>query len=248
MQLIEEPPPGPELIRSRYDRLVEALRAAAASADRDPDGFRVVAVTKGFGVEVVRAALAAGLTRLGENRVQEAAAKVEAAPDAEWHMVGQLQSNKARAALRLFATIHSVDSVALLQRVDRIAHDDGHAPRILLQVDMSGRAGRAGRGGFAVDEFEGLAAERNGPLVKALRSLAAARPVGLMTIAPLDPGSERGPFARLRQLRDRLRQTSGLELPELSMGMTADAEAAVREGATLVRIGTALFGPRPEHP
>jgi pyridoxal phosphate enzyme (YggS family) len=245
MQLIEEPPPGPELIRSRYDRLVEALRAAAASADRDPDGFRIVAVTKGFGVEVVRAALAAGLTRLGENRVQEAAVKVVAAPHAEWHMVGQLQSNKVRVALRLFATIHSVDSVALLQRVDRIAHDDGHAPRILLQVDMSRRAGR---GGFAVDEFEGLVADRSSPLAKALGSLAAARPVGLMTIAPLDPGSERGAFARLRQLRDRLRETSGLELPELSMGMTADADGAVREGATLVRIGTALFGPRPEHP
>jgi hypothetical protein len=158
-------------------------------------------------------------------------------------MVGQLQSNKVRPALRLFGTIHSVDSVALLQRIDRIAHDDGRAPRILLQVDMSGREGR---GGFGADAFEALASEPAGPLVTALASLAAARPIGLMTVAPIDPGNERGAFARLRGLRDQLRQASGLELPELSMGMTADADAAVREGATLLRIGTALFGPRPD--
>jgi len=243
MQLIEEPPPSAELIRSRYDRLVERLRESAASEGHDPDGFRVVAVTKGFGIEVVRAALAAGLTALGENRVQEAAAKVEAAPEAEWHMVGQLQSNKARPAVRLFSVIHSVDSVALLERIDRIAHDDAHAPRVLLQVDMSGRVGR---GGMPADEFEALAGDRGSPLVAALASLVAAKPIGLMTIAPLDPGNERPTFARLRALRDRLQETSGLVLPELSMGMTADAEAAVREGATLVRIGTALFGPRPD--
>ena len=243
MQLIQERPPGPELIRSRYDRLRERLRAAAAAEGRDPDGFRIVAVTKGFGIEVVRAALAAGLTMLGENRVQEAAAKVEAVPQAEWHMVGQLQSNKARPAVRLFSSIHSVDSVALLERIDRLAHDDGHAPRVLLQVDMSGRTGR---GGFPADEFEALASDRGSPLVAALQALQAAQPIGLMTVAPLDPGHERQTFAWLRALRDRLGDTSGLELPELSMGMTADAEAAVREGATLLRLGTALFGPRPE--
>jgi pyridoxal phosphate enzyme (YggS family) len=244
MQLFTEPPPGPEQIRSRYDRLLERLSAAAVAAGRDPDGFRIVAVTKGFGVDVVRAALAAGLTMLGENRVQEAALKVEAAPAAEWHMVGQLQANKVRPALRLFSTIHSVDSVALLERIDRIAHDDGHAPRMLLQVDMSGRPGR---GGFAADEFASLVAHRNGSLITALASLVAARPIGLMTVAPIDPGHERQHFARLRELRDGLQASSGLALPELSMGMTADAEAAVQEGATLVRIGTALFGPRPEH-
>ncbi|HEY7525600.1 MAG TPA: YggS family pyridoxal phosphate-dependent enzyme [Candidatus Limnocylindria bacterium] len=243
MQPIAEPPPTPDLIRSRYDHLLARLRAAAASEGRDPDGFRIVAVTKGFGVDVVRAALAAGLTMLGENRVQEAAAKVEAAPEADWHMIGQLQSNKVRQALRLFGTVHSVDSVALLDRIDRIAHDDGRAPRVLLQVDMSGRAGR---GGFPAAEFAELATDRAGALVTRLVGLVAARPIGLMTVAPIDPGAERRTFGRLRELRDRLRATSGLELPELSMGMTADAEAAVREGATLLRIGTALFGPRPE--
>jgi len=239
---VNEPPLSPELIRSRYERLRERLRSAASSAGRDPDDFRIVAVTKGFGTDLVRTALAAGLTMLGENRVQEAAAKVEAAPQAEWHMVGQLQSNKVRPALRLFRTIHSVDSVALLERIDRIAHDDGHAPHVLLQVDMSGREGR---GGFTANDFQVLAEDRDGPLVQAVGRLVAARLIGLMTIAPLDPGTERESFARLRELRDVLRATSGLPLPELSMGMTADAEAAVREGATLVRIGTALFGPRP---
>lgn len=241
---VEEPALAPELIRSRYDTIVERLRAAAVDEGRDPDGFRIVAVTKGFGTDVVRAALAAGLTMLGENRVQEAADKVAGAPGADWHMVGQLQSNKVRQALRLFGTIHSVDSVPLLERIDRIAHDDGQRPLVLLQVDMSGRAGR---GGFAEAEFETLASDHAGPLITALGSIAAARPIGLMTIAPLDPGNERPYFARLRELRDRLRETSGLELAELSMGMTADAEAAVREGATLLRLGTALFGPRPGH-
>jgi pyridoxal phosphate enzyme (YggS family) len=241
---VEEPTLTPDLIRSRYDAILDRLRAAAAAEGRDPDGFRIVAVTKGFGVAVVRAALAAGLTALGENRVQEAADKVEAAPQADWHMVGQLQSNKVRPALRLFGTIHSVDSVALLERLDRIAHDEGKRPAVLLQVDMSGREGR---GGFSATEFQALAADRDGPLVAAVHSLAAARLTGLMTIAPVEPGNERTNFARLRELRDLLRATSGQELRELSMGMTADAEAAVREGATLLRIGTALFGPRPGH-
>ena len=159
-------------------------------------------------------------------------------------MVGQLQSNKVRPALRLFGTIHSVDSVALLERIDRLAHDDGHAPRILLQVDMSGREGR---GGFSDAAFEDLAPRPDSALVRALGSLVAARPIGLMTVAPLDPGTEAAAFARLRKLRDMLGSTSGLALPELSMGMTADAEAAVREGGTLLRIGTGLFGPRPPH-
>jgi pyridoxal phosphate enzyme (YggS family) len=241
---VAEPTLTPELIRGRYDRLLEHLRGVAAAAGRDPDGFRVVAVTKGFGVEVVHAALAAGLKMLGENRVQEAAAKVEAAPEAEWHMVGQLQANKVRPALRLFGIIHSVDSVALLERIDRIAHDDGHHPRVLLQVDMSGRVGR---GGFPDAAFEALARQADSPLLGALHQLVAARPIGLMTVAPVDPGRERQTFARLRGLRDTLRQTSGLPLPELSMGMTADAEAAVQEGATLLRLGTALFGPRSPH-
>jgi hypothetical protein len=200
-------------------------------------------VTKGFGIAVVRAAIDAGLSMLGENRVQEAADKVVAAPAAEWHLVGHLQANKVRPALRLFQAIHSVDSLELLSRIERIAHDDGHRPRLLLQVNFGGDAGRSG---FDQAWFAEQVDQPAGPLVEALGRLHAAEVVGLMTIAPLDQGPAAGPFAELRELRDRLRHSSGLALPELSMGMTSDAEDAVREGATLVRVGTAIFGPRPE--
>lgn len=240
---IEEPAITPSLVRERAAALTARLRAAAERAGRDPSGFRLVAVTKGFGTPVVRAALEAGLTTLGENRVQEAEPKVEAFPDADWHLVGHLQANKARRALALFRTIHSVDSLELLARLDRLAHNDGHAPVLLLQVNLSGEERKAG---FDPGWFAQQAA---GELARAVRNLRAARVRGLMTMARAgaDAAEQHATFARLRELRDRLAQGSGLELPELSMGMTADAEAAVAEGATLVRVGTALFGPRPGH-
>ena len=122
---VDEPPITPELIRDRVATVRARLRTAAEGAGRDPDGVRLVAVTKGFELDAVRAARAAGLTVFGENRVQEAASKVEAMPDAEWHMIGRLQSNKVRLALGLFRVIHSVESLELLQRIERIAHDDG---------------------------------------------------------------------------------------------------------------------------
>jgi pyridoxal phosphate enzyme (YggS family) len=204
----------------------------------------VVAVTKGFGVPVVRAALAAGLTTFGENRVQEAATKVEAAPDADWHLIGHLQSNKVRPALRLFGTLHSVDSLELLDRVERLAHDAGRRPRVLLQVNAGGEPARAG---FALDWFGAQVDMPAGPLVRSLAGLRHAQPVGLMVMASLDAGPAAEQFAILGQLAERLRQASGLALSELSMGMTADAEDAVRQGSTLLRLGTAIFGPRPEH-
>ena len=240
---IDEPPLSAELIRSRHAALLERLRAAADEAGRDPHAIRVVAVTKGFGIDVVRAARAAGLTRFGENRVQEAIPKVAAIPDAEWHLVGRLQANKARAALRAFPTVHSVDSLDLLRRLDRIAHDESLAPSLLLQVNVSGESSKAG---FARAWFEDEA-RRRGPLAAAVEQLAAARVVGLMTIGPAGVASDeaRRVFAALRRLRDALEQLAGRPLPELSMGMTGDAEAAAAEGATLVRVGTAIFGPRP---
>jgi pyridoxal phosphate enzyme (YggS family) len=204
----------------------------------------VVAVTKGFGVPVVRAALAAGLTTFGENRVQEAATKVEAAPDADWHLIGHLQSNKVRPALRLFGTLHSVDSLELLDRVERIAHDGGRHSRVLLQVNAGGEPERAG---FALDWFSAQVDMPTGPLVRSLAGLRHAEPVGLMVMASLAAGRAAEQFATLRHLAERLRQASGLAMPELSMGMTADAEDAVRQGSTLLRLGTAIFGPRPEH-
>jgi pyridoxal phosphate enzyme (YggS family) len=204
----------------------------------------VVAVSKGFGVPVIQAALAAGLATFGENRVQEAASKVEAAPDADWHLIGRLQSNKARPALRLFDTIHSVDSLELLDRVERIAHDDGRHPRVLLQVNTGGETQRAG---FPLEWFSAQVDLPAGPLVQSLAGLRHAEPMGMMVMASLGAGPAAEQFATLRQLAERLRQASGLALPELSMGMTADAEDAVRQGSTLLRLGTAIFGPRPEH-
>lgn len=245
MQPIEEPPLTPELIRARTEALLARLRVAAERAGRDPGGFRIVAVTKGFGEPVVRAAIAAGLRTLGENRVQEAEAKIEAHPDADWHLVGHLQSNKARRALAMFSTIHSVDSLDLLARLVRLAHDDARRPALLLQVNLSGEERKAG---FDPDWFAAQAS-RPGELAAALTGQRAARVTGLMTMARAasDEPGQRKTFAALRNLRDALREASGIDLPELSMGMTADAEAAVAEGATLVRIGTALFGPRPDH-
>jgi pyridoxal phosphate enzyme (YggS family) len=239
---IDEPALSAELIRSRYDALLARIRAWAGAAGRDPDAVRVVAVTKGFSSDVVREASRARLTRFGENRIQEAIPKMAAAPEAEWHLVGRLQANKVRPAVRAFAAIHSVDSLDLLARIDRIAAEEGRAPSVFLQVNVTGEATKAG---FPLDWFE-AGVRGPGPLADAIAGLRAARLEGLMTIGPAGaaPDEARRVFATLRGLRDELALRSGLPLPELSMGMTADADAAVAEGATLVRIGTAIFGPR----
>ncbi len=233
----------PTLVRERYERLVDRLRQAATRAGRDPAEVEIVAVTKGFGLPVVQVARAVGISVFGENRVQEAEPKVAAMPDADWHLIGHLQSNKARRALALFSTIHSVDSLDLLARVERIAHDDGRHPRLLLQVNLTGEPQQSG---FERDELA-----PNDPIVlSALAGAHAVEVAGLMTIARYGApdGEARATFAALRDLRDRLQDASGVALPVLSMGMTADAEAAVAEGATLVRVGTAIFGPRPSPP
>lgn len=235
--------PSADQIWERYRGLLERLSGAAEAAGRDPRGFRVVAVTKTFPIPVVQAAVEAGLERFGENRVQEAEPKVAAAPEAEWHMVGRMQSNKARRAVRLFAVIHSVDSVELLARLRQVAHDEGRAPNVLLELNLTGEPERAG---FDPETVEGEA-RGEGPLVRLLADgVAPLRVVGLMAMGRFgDPPDEaRRRFARLRVLRDRLAERIGRPLPELSMGMSDDAEAAVAEGATLVRIGTAIFGPR----
>jgi PLP dependent protein len=216
-------------IRERHDRLLARLRAVAEANGHAPDRLRIVAVTKGFPVEVARAAFDAGLTMLGESRVQEAEPKVAALPTVEWHLVGRLQSNKARRAARAFAVIHSVDSRKLLEH---LAADDEHRPRLLLQVNVTGEAAKAG---MTPEELMALAS-----------TLSSEPVVGLMTIGRMDATHDeaRATFRALRELRDRVREASGIGLEELSMGMSADAEAAAAEGATLVRIGTAIFGPR----
>lgn len=231
MEFIPDELPGVELIRERHERLLERLRRAAEAGGHDPDRLRIVGVTKTHPPSLARAALTAGITRLGESRVQEAEPKIEAVPEAEWHFIGRLQSNKARRAVRRFAAIHSIDSPGLLDRVDALSAEEQVAPQVLLQVNVSGEASKAGMPPDAL---------------ASVRVPHAARLVGLMTIAPMGASAAeaRAVFGRLREIRDGLEQRIGHALPELSMGMSADAEAAAAEAATLVRIGTLLFGPR----
>jgi pyridoxal phosphate enzyme (YggS family) len=239
MLQVDEPALTPELIRKRLDGLGARLRETAERARRDPDGFRIVAVTKGFGIDVARMAIQAGLSRFGENRVQEALPKVAALADAEWHLVGHLQSNKARSAVGAFDWIHSVDGLALLARLEAVAHDTGRHPELLLQVNLSLEETRSG---FDGDWFAAEAA-REGELVAAIRGLRHVQVSGLMTMARVgsDDKDAHLTFGRLRELRDRLQDSLGSLLPELSMGMTSDAEAAVAEGATIVRLGSVLY-------
>jgi pyridoxal phosphate enzyme (YggS family) len=233
VEIVGNEQPTADLIRERHGRLLGRLRAAAEANGHDPERLRVMAVTKSWPVEVARAALEAGLKILGENRVQEAEPKVAALPDAEWHFIGRLQSNKARRAVRAFTVIHSVDSLELLRRVDELAAEEASDTRFMLQVNVSGEESKAG-----------MTAETLAAADLALRT--RTRLIGLMTMAPLGASNEeaRAVFRLLRELRDGIEQATGIGLPELSMGMTADADAAAAEGATLVRIGTALFGPR----
>jgi pyridoxal phosphate enzyme (YggS family) len=224
---------GVEDLQERHAALISMLRATAEANGHDPDRLRIVAITKGWPVEVARAAVDAGLPMLGESRVQEAEPKIAAFPWPEWHFVGRLQSNKARRAVRAFDVIHSVDSGSLLDTVVRVAVEEHRSPRLLLQVNVTGEATKAG---MSPDELRALASR-----------LPEVPVVGLMTIARMGaPQDEaRATFLRLRELRDELEHAAGIGLAELSMGMSADAEAAAAEGATLVRIGTALFGTRP---
>lgn len=230
MQIVGSEPPSSSQIRQRHDRLLARLRRTAEANGHDPERLRIVAVTKTWPADVARAAHDAGLTLLGESRVQEAEPKIAALPTMEWHFIGRLQSNKVRRAVRGFAVIHSVDSIDLLRRIGEIALEEGRSPRLLLQVNISGEDAK---GGLSPDEL-------------VPRALPTGGLVGLMTIAPMGASVEqaRSIFGRLRDLRDRLEHEAGIGLPELSMGMSADAGAAAAEGATLVRIGTALFGPR----
>jgi hypothetical protein len=196
---------------------------------------RIVAVTKSFGPEAVRAAVAAGLTAIGENRVQEAIAKQDVLGDvrAEWHLIGTLQRNKVRHAAGRFALIHSVDRSDLARELDRRGLD-GRPQRILVQVNCS-----------AEPQKGGVEAGQLVPLLDELRLLSRLELAGLMTMAELtdDESVQRVAFARLRTLRDEGIR-AGHTLPELSMGMSGDYPVAVEEGATMVRLGTVLFGGR----
>ncbi|MEI8243173.1 MAG: YggS family pyridoxal phosphate-dependent enzyme [bacterium] len=216
----------------------QRIAAACARAGRKPDEVELIGVTKTFGPDVVTEAWQAGLRKLGENRVQEGAAKMQQCPSGpEWHLIGHLQRNKVRAALEFFSVIHAVDSLRLLEQIERVADEAGCAPRILLEVNVSGEASKFG-----------LQPQDVAAVVERSLQMRAVTLVGLMTMAPFfpEPQQARPVFARLRELRDRLQRDLGVGLPQLSMGMSNDYEVAVEEGATWVRLGTVLFGHRPK--
>ena len=222
-----------ETLPRMRDRIAQALDAAG----RDGASVRLIAVTKAHPLEAVEAALQAGLSELGENRVEELAGKVGVLGRgaATWHMIGHLQSRKARQALALSDLIHSVDSAKLAERLARMAHEEGRVVHVLAQVNSSGEASKSGFDlSCAVDD------------VLRLAELPGLKIDGLMTMAPFgaeEPVLSRA-FGGLRQIHEQLRAQGGRIGPELSMGMTDDLEIAIREGSTMVRIGTALFGPR----
>jgi uncharacterized pyridoxal phosphate-containing UPF0001 family protein len=257
-------------LRLNLEQVLDRLERAAGAANRSPADVRLVAVSKTFPAEAVLKAIQVGLADFGENRVQEAALKIPAVTQAmaggaaspggaaglggvappggaatpasrpppaapTWHLIGHLQSNKAARAVELFDLIHSIDSESLARETARRAAQHGRRQPILLQVNCSGEAAKSG---CEPDALPGLA------------EAAAAEPalelLGLMTIGPLDPDPEaaRPAFRMLARLRDEARRRTGLALPHLSMGMSGDLEVAVAEGATLVRVGSALFGAR----
>jgi pyridoxal phosphate enzyme (YggS family) len=217
----------------------QRIAAAAAAAGRDPTSVKLLAVSKTFGSDRIRDAYESGQRDFGENKVQEALQKIEAMADLpiRWHLIGHLQSNKARKAGAAFAAIHSIDSTDLLRRVDAAAAEQGASPDLFVQVDMAGEATKFG------------APEADVPaIVRAALECRAARLRGLMLLPPWfdDPEQSRPYFRRLRLLRDRLVADGAAEshLRDLSMGMSHDFEVAIQEGATLVRVGTAIFGKR----
>ncbi len=223
-------------MQARVDRVFEQVEAACRRAGRSPGAVRVIAVAKTYGPEVVSEAFRCGLETMGENRVQEARQKIPLCPSGcTWHLIGHLQRNKVREAVRLFAMIHSVDSLRLLESIEQAADEAGLAVPVCLQVNVSGESSKYGFAPAAVPEALAVAA-----------GMRRAEVAGLMTIPPFhpDPEASRASFRCLREWRDTWAAESGFPLTELSMGMSGDFEVAIEEGATMIRVGAALFGPR----
>ena len=224
-----------EILKRNLEDVRQRMAAACGRAGRQPDDVALVAVTKTVGPEVIQALPALGATDIGENRVQDACAKHEALGGSlglRWHMIGHLQTNKVRHALPLFVLIHSVDSLHLAAEIDRRAEPTGSVVPILVEVNVSGEGSK-----FGVRPADLV------PLLCGLVELKQVRVEGLMAMAPFvdDPETTRPCFAALRELAAKARAATGLALPHLSMGMTQDFEVAIEEGATLIRVGTALF-------
>lgn len=238
-------------IAANYHRVLEQISAAAQSVGRDPNTIRLVVVTKGHPAEAVGEALEAGVRLLGENYAEEGAAKqqalAEAMPEqaaaAEWHMIGHVQSRKARLVCESFHAVHSLDSLSLARKLDRAAQALHKQLPVLLECNVSGEETKFGFPAWDENRWEALL-----PDLEAITGLPGLRVSGLMTMAPFFDTAEpaRPYFCRLRKLSDTMRRW----LPqagwsELSMGMSGDFEVAVQEGATLVRVGTAIMGARP---
>jgi pyridoxal phosphate enzyme (YggS family) len=223
-------------LTANFAAIRERIQTACARAGRDPNAVALVAVSKGQPPEMVRAAGELGQTLFGESRVQEAKVKVDQCPGhLRWHLIGHLQSNKCRDAVGLFGMIESVDSLALAEEIQKWADREAKTMPVLLEVNV---AGEASKFGFKPEQ---LLSD-----LKQINALPKIEIHGLMTIAPWTPEPEkaRAIFRRLAELRRQCQESLGAPLPHLSMGMSGDFEVAIEEGATLVRIGTALFGPR----
>ena len=223
-------------IPNNFERVREQIAAAANKSGRSVEDVELVAISKTHPAEKVREAIEAGQKLFGESKVQEARAKIPELPsNLRWHFVGHLQKNKIRHALPLFEMIHSVDSLALAQEIHRVAEEEGLHPRVLLEVNL---AGEGSKFGFKPEKLR----EEMEPLL----AFSRLSILGLMCIPPIAEEAEasRKYFVDLRELRDRLQVEFHVDLAQLSMGMTQDYAVAVEEGATLVRVGTAIFGER----
>ncbi len=217
-------------------RVRENIARAAAKSGRRPEEVELVAISKTHPPEAVHAVADEGQALFGESRVQEARAKIPLLPGRlRWHFIGHLQKNKIRAALPMFELFHSVDSLDTARQFQRIAEEDGVRPKVLLEINVAGESSKFGFSPAAVR-----------PAVEELLTLDRLEIAGLMTMAPYAEEAEhsRKYFQELRELRDELERDAGIGLPQLSMGMSGDYEVAVEEGATLVRVGSAIFGTR----
>jgi PLP dependent protein len=223
-------------VAENLDSIQQRIRAACERAGRAADSVTLLAVTKGQSPDAVSEAGRLGLTHFGENKIQEAKAKIPlCSGKLRWHFIGHLQTNKCREAVEFFEMIQSVDSLHVAQEISKRADLDGKTMPILLEVNLAGEASKFGY------RPEALIAELN-----QINSLPRLEVHGLMTVPPWTSNAEnvRPVFRQLRELKERAEQVLGAPLPQLSMGMSGDFEVAIEEGATIVRIGTALFGPR----
>ena len=228
------------MVADIFDRLAgvrQRVAAAAVGCGRDPQSITLIAVGKKFPAEIVRIAVEAGAVDLGENRVQEAVAKKPEVPGAKWHLIGPLQRNKVRAALEVFDIVHTLDRPELADRLQFLLGErwPGRRLDVLVEVNIGSEPQKAGA-------LPGVAAD----LLRHALGCDRLAVRGLMAIPPWeeDPEASRPHFRALRELRDELQRDVGVALPELSMGMSHDFEVAIAEGATMVRVGTAIFGPR----